>query len=108
MGNLQYLQLHTHTHTHTHTHIHTHTQELAGGEELAGPSDLKCPLTGNLFEDPVIAPSGQTYERAAILEHLRKSGGKDPTTRQPLLVEQLTPNRVMKALMEQYRKGVAL
>ena len=107
--------MHAHAHalslslslSHTHTHTHTHTQELAGGEKAAGPRDLKCPLTGNLFEDPVIAPSGHTYERAAILEHLQKQGGKDPITRQPLSVEQLTPNRAMKALVEQYRKGAS-
>jgi STIP1 family protein 1 len=26
----------------------------------------------DLFRDPVITPSGVTYERSALLEHLRK------------------------------------
>ena len=36
---------------------------LEGGDP---PKDLLCPLTLDLFEDPVVAVDGHTYERAAI------------------------------------------
>lgn len=28
-----------------------------------------------IFRDPVVAPSGRSYERTALLEHLKKVGG---------------------------------
>ena len=76
-----------------------------GGEEASGPANLKCPLTGKLFEDPVVAPSGHTYEKVAILEYIQHQGGRDPVTKQPFKASDLTPNRAMKALVEQYKKG---
>lgn len=35
-------------------------------------SAFTCPLTMEVFRDPVMAPSGLSYERSALLEHLRK------------------------------------
>ena len=34
--------------------------------------NFTCPLTKNLFVDPVIASDGQTYERTAILRHIEQ------------------------------------
>jgi STIP1 family protein 1 len=36
------------------------------------PDYLCCRITLDIFHDPVITPSGLTYERAVILEHLQK------------------------------------
>ncbi|XP_010547138.1 PREDICTED: E3 ubiquitin-protein ligase CHIP-like isoform X2 [Tarenaya hassleriana] len=38
------------------------------------PDYLCCKITLEIFRDPVISPSGVTYERSAILEHLQKVG----------------------------------
>ncbi|CAN6818421.1 unnamed protein product [Brassica oleracea] len=38
------------------------------------PDYLCCNITLEIFRDPVISPSGVTYERAAILEHINKLG----------------------------------
>ena len=47
----------------------------------AEPEELICPITRNMFRDPVIAvESGHTYERNAILSHFRCNGAKDPLT----------------------------
>ena len=47
----------------------------------AEPEELVCPITRNMFRDPVIAvESGHTYERNAILSHFRCNGAKDPLT----------------------------
>ncbi|XP_011089637.1 E3 ubiquitin-protein ligase CHIP isoform X3 [Sesamum indicum] len=37
------------------------------------PDYLCCKITLDIFRDPVITPSGVTYERAVILDHLQKS-----------------------------------
>jgi hypothetical protein len=36
------------------------------------PSYLCCQITFEIFRDPVITPSGVTFERAVLLEHLHK------------------------------------
>eukprot|EP00026_Physarum_polycephalum_P008696 Phypoly_transcript_08792.p1 GENE.Phypoly_transcript_08792~~Phypoly_transcript_08792.p1 ORF type:complete len:299 (+),score=48.36 Phypoly_transcript_08792:236-1132(+) len=50
-----------------------------------------CPLTGQLFEDPVIATDGYTYEREAIVRYLKHSK-KSPVTRAELASQALIPN----------------
>lgn len=60
------------------------------------PDYLCCNITLDIFRDPVITPSGFTYERAVILDHLQKVGEFDPTTRAPLLASQLVPNLAIK------------
>lgn len=51
--------------------------------------------------DPVITRSGQSYERATILEHLRNSN-TDPLTRQPLRKEDLRPNLALKQACSEF------
>ncbi|CAI9300868.1 unnamed protein product [Lactuca saligna] len=60
------------------------------------PDYLCCRITLDIFRDPVIAPSGVTYERAVILDHLNKVGMFDPITRQPLRPSQLVQNLAVK------------
>ena len=61
------------------------------------PADLRallvCPITLAVFQDPVSAPSGITYEKEAVLEWLKKSE-TDPSTRAPLKPVQLVPNKL--------------
>ncbi|XP_009587824.1 E3 ubiquitin-protein ligase CHIP [Nicotiana tabacum] len=60
------------------------------------PDHLCCKITLDIFRDPVITPSGVTYERAVILDHLQKVGNFDPITREPLYTSQLVPNLAIK------------
>ena len=46
-------------------------QALKAGEPA---SAFTCPLTMEVFRDPVMTPSGLSYERSALLEHLKKVG----------------------------------
>lgn len=66
------------------------------------PSLFTCPLTMEIFRDPVVSPSGRSYERTALLEHLKKVGAFDPITRQPVREEQLVPNTSLRAAIELY------
>jgi len=36
------------------------------------PEHLCCNITMDMFRDPVVTPSGVTYERSVILEHLER------------------------------------
>jgi len=49
--------------------------------EVEVPVDLRCPITYQLLQDPVIlVDSHQTYERAAIQEWLSRGNRKDPVS----------------------------
>lgn len=60
------------------------------------PEDLIDPLSLELFTDPVISPSGITYEKSLILDHFFKNGQYDPLTKEPLSASQLYPNLAIK------------
>ncbi|CAF3073348.1 unnamed protein product [Rotaria sp. Silwood2] len=59
---------------------------------------LLCPLTMELFRDPVLAQDGHTYEREAIEDWIRKNG-TSPKTNQQLSLEHLYPNHLVRNLV---------
>ncbi|KAK9804342.1 hypothetical protein WJX72_008202 [[Myrmecia] bisecta] len=59
---------------------------------------LCCPITQVLFQDPVVAADGYTYERSAITDWLR-CRNTSPMTNTVLPDRKLTPNRQAKALI---------
>jgi hypothetical protein len=70
------------------------------------PEHLTCMLTATLFEDPVIAPSGHTFEKWALLEWLERNP-TDPMTREPLTKDQLYPNRAVLEAVDDYKRNYA-
>ena len=64
-----------------------------------------CPITQELFVDPVIDRDGNTFERAAIVEWIRVRG-TSPITRNALSVEDLAPNRVLASAIESERASL--
>ncbi|KAH9323037.1 hypothetical protein KI387_017676, partial [Taxus chinensis] len=65
---------------------------------------LTCRITMDILNDPVITPSGITYEKSALLEHLQKVGEFDPVTRAPLSEDEIVPNFAIKAAVRAYLK----
>ena len=64
---------------------------------LENPPDLVCPITHELFSEPVINGAGQVYERSAIEVHMRRSN-TDPVTRMQLHpASPLTPVFIVKS-----------
>ncbi|CAF1703647.1 BnaC03g35220D [Brassica napus] len=66
------------------------------------PDYLCCNITLEIFRDPVISPSGVTYERAAIREHINKVGKFDRITREKLDPSKLVPNLAIKEAVASY------
>ena len=64
--------------------------------------DLVCPLTMQLLVDPVTNNEGDTYEREAILEHIRSGKEYDPFSRLPLKEKDLRPSMLTNQLVKQY------
>ncbi|KAK9827668.1 hypothetical protein WJX81_005475 [Elliptochloris bilobata] len=73
------------------------------------PNDLICPITHEVFRDPVINAAGQVYERAAIERHLGPAKGSavDPVSRQPLPNRELTPVFILRSRAMEFRESVA-
>lgn len=72
---------------------------------VATPKDFVCPITSQVFDDPVTLETGQTYERRAIQEWLDRGNATCPITRQRLHGAQLPKtNYVLKRLIAAWRE----
>ncbi|KAG0454650.1 hypothetical protein HPP92_023942 [Vanilla planifolia] len=71
----------------------------------APPKDFVCPITNQLFDDPVTLETGQTYERRAIQEWLDRGNMTCPITRQKLHSAKLPKtNYVLKRLIASWQE----
>ncbi|KAI3750748.1 hypothetical protein L2E82_21540 [Cichorium intybus] len=69
------------------------------------PKDFVCPITSHLFTDPVTLETGQTYERKAIEEWMKRGNTTCPITRQPLSANSLPKtNYVLKRLITSWKE----
>ncbi|KAK3007668.1 hypothetical protein RJ639_014310 [Escallonia herrerae] len=69
------------------------------------PKDFVCPITGQIFGDPVTLETGQTYERKAIQEWMKRGNTTCPITRQPLSANALPKtNYVLKRLITSWKE----
>ena len=60
---------------------------------------LTCPLTADIFLNPVTTPEGQTFDKNYLLKELEKTG-KNPLTRSPLNENHLVENKLVRDLCE--------
>ncbi|GAB5370061.1 hypothetical protein AAMO2058_001459600 [Amorphochlora amoebiformis] len=68
------------------------------------PEELCCPISGDLFEDPVITDDGHTYERGMILSWFKRGKRESPLTNERLTSTVLRTNHVVRNLAEAWRK----
>ena len=66
--------------------------------------DLMCPITLDVYRDPVLAGDGHVYERTAIVQWIKKEG-TSPLTREPLNVNDLRSEENIKQLCQSYRSN---
>nr|XP_032836336.1 E3 ubiquitin-protein ligase CHIP isoform X1 [Petromyzon marinus] len=66
------------------------------------PDYLCGKISFELMREPCITPSGITYDRSNIEEHLQRVGHFDPITRSPLTQDQLIPNLAMKEVIDAF------
>mmetsp|Transcript_53112 Transcript_53112/g.125472 ORF Transcript_53112/g.125472 Transcript_53112/m.125472 type:complete len:265 (-) Transcript_53112:546-1340(-) len=76
----------------------------ANRERPPVPECLCCQITFEIMREPMLTPSGQTFEREAIEQHLKQNGKWDPVTRQPLQVSDLRENKAVKLLIADFLK----
>ena len=85
--------------------------------------ELKCPLTHELFNDPVIAADGFSYEKVAIERYgqallgfdslnvrvcswIRENGNTSPMTSKEMQHSFLVPNHVVKSMVSIDHLGI--
>ena len=61
--------------------------------------NITCPLTLEIFIDPVIAEDGITYERSAIESHFNSGNNRSPMTNDNLSNFNLIPNTTIKNII---------
>lgn len=66
------------------------------------PPECLCPLTHEVFSDPVMAADGHSYERGAIESWLRRSR-KSPLSGNQLASLELTPNHALRSVIDTLR-----
>ncbi|GAB6025943.1 STIP1 y and U box-containing protein 1 [Chamberlinius hualienensis] len=66
------------------------------------PDYLCGRISFELMREPVITPSGITYDKKDIEEHLQRVGHFDPVTRTDLTFDQLIPNLAMKEVVDSF------
>ena len=75
-------------------------------ETTAVSDALCCPITSCVFEDPVLAEDGITYERHAITQWILQNA-TSPMTRQPLSLTNLRPNYAIRNLINELHSANA-
>ncbi|CAI2377019.1 unnamed protein product [Moneuplotes crassus] len=66
---------------------------------------LECPIIFARFEDPVLFPSGHTYDNSYVMA-LEETLDKDPVTRQKLESKRFRPHFIAKALIDVVQKYI--
>ena len=72
----------------------------------AAPASYFCPITLELFVDPVVAADGHTYEREAIERWFARAAGAaacSPMAGEPFASAALTPNHQLRQAIEEWR-----
>lgn len=68
------------------------------------PDSFLDKISFNIMQDPVITPSGVTYERTQLLLHMQRIGHFDPFTRQPLKESHFVPNIALRETITEFLK----
>lgn len=66
--------------------------------------DRVCPITLDVYRDPVLAGDGHVYERNAIIRWIQEQG-TSPITREPLDINDLRSDENIKQLYRPYRSN---
>jgi hypothetical protein len=67
------------------------------------PDELRCPISGLVMHDPVVASDGITYSRAALLDWMRTNGSRSPVSGELIDASGLVVNRAAQDMAEEIR-----
>ncbi|XP_015688526.2 U-box domain-containing protein 4 [Oryza brachyantha] len=75
-----------------------------GGDDtsFSVPKEFSCPISLDLMRDPVVASTGQTYDRPSIIQWIEEGHSTCPNSGQTLADHRLVPNRALRSLISQW------
>ena len=73
-------------------------------EEEDIPDEFICPLTLEIFNDPLMDRRGINFERTAIVEWLNRGHTTCPLTREPMGYRSLIPNANLRTRVEHWKR----
>lgn len=97
----QYLYIYIHTFYHLLCFSGMDGSSSNGPTPKALPSFF-CPITREIYKDPVFTVDGQTYERAAIEKWFKDGNSTSPATNLKLKNTKLTANIVLRKVMVEF------
>ena len=65
--------------------------------------ELECPITDEIMKEPVVTPSGNSYEKKALQDWLKVKQA-DPKSAEPLNNNQIYPNLFMGNVINKFKK----
>lgn len=74
-------------------------------ESLVIPEMFKCPISKQVFFEPVVASDGYTYERVSLEKWIEENGSISPMTRERLNFPFSYPNSALSWAIEQFHRG---
>uniref|UniRef100_A0A0D9VE65 RING-type E3 ubiquitin transferase n=1 Tax=Leersia perrieri TaxID=77586 RepID=A0A0D9VE65_9ORYZ len=77
---------------------------MGGGDDtsFSVPKEFSCPISLDLMHDPVVASTGQTYDRPSIIQWIEEGHSTCPNSGQALADHRLVPNRALRSLISQW------
>ncbi|XP_038890637.1 U-box domain-containing protein 9-like [Benincasa hispida] len=66
------------------------------------PEEFRCPISGELMNDPVLLITGQTYDRFFIEQWFHEGHNTCPRTNEVLSDMSITPNRLLRSMISQW------
>ncbi|KAK6119504.1 hypothetical protein DH2020_046754 [Rehmannia glutinosa] len=75
------------------------------GVEMVIPPLFKCPISLDLFKDPVTLCTGQTYDRPCIQKWLESGNLTCPVTMQKLHDSSMVPNHTLRHLIDDWLRS---
>ncbi|KAE8802890.1 U-box domain-containing protein 4 [Hordeum vulgare] len=66
------------------------------------PKEFSCPISLDLMRDPVVASTGQTYDRPSIIQWIGEGHSTCPNSGQALADNRLVPNCALRSLISQW------
>lgn len=72
------------------------TRAFAPADLDSAPDFIVDPISFEIFHEPVITPSGITYEKSVLYAYLKDHRFKDPITKEVLTMDKLVPNLAVK------------
>ncbi|KAL0424886.1 UNVERIFIED_CONTAM: U-box domain-containing protein 26 [Sesamum radiatum] len=72
------------------------------GAEMIVPPLFRCPISLDLFKDPVTLSTGQTYDRSCIEKWLAAGNLTCPVTMQKLQDRSMVPNHTLRHLIDEW------